>query len=510
MDDPIAVPTRRRGVSGQFTYLDPDRFEISYDVPVFDEHSVDEATYDALGNETGVRTVLYSQDVLQSMCNNMNERISDTGDYTAICIGHTPTPAERRAGVDQPDCVGFAGPYYVGMIGTISPRPAIIARNWAIFKEDYKRSLRYPRRSVEVWREENPHDRYFDPIALLGGEMPARDLGLAYSQRRQKQDVLVARYSAGSVAASPGQFNTFLPGTSDDRQRYENSQTQESTMPLQDTDIQQIVAAVMQTQPMQFVTQLMQESQAKGNPTDPAAGLAPPADPMAAAGGAPPMAPPPPAAPPAAPPHAGGGGAPPPPHGGGGPPAEHEAPKSDPHDPTRNARAEFDPLVDAPDVFGDLGKTGIDEAERGRLLTVGKSRYSQVLTKAREVANENAQLKAQLAEVQGTSTKQQRYSRIELLSHEYAIDADAETKFADAASDDAFEARMDGITKYGRRLLTNAAPLVVERTRKNGEANNERDVRVRERIQRNARSGIRKGYHEVVKEIDQELGLAAK
>ena len=122
---------------------------------------------------TGTRRIRYTRDVLEAIAENMNRRISDTGDFTPICAGHTPTDDERRRGVPMPDLVGFSGPFYVGMLGGDNPRPAIYAKNWAIFRDEVDRARKLPRRSVEVWREENPRDRYFDPIALLGARRRA-------------------------------------------------------------------------------------------------------------------------------------------------------------------------------------------------------------------------------------------------------------------------------------------------------------------------------------------------
>lgn len=197
-DEPDHIPLR--------TALDPARFEIVHDVPIFDEHEVDEPAHDENGKVVGLRKLKYTRRVLESIAKNMNKRIEDTGDYTALCLGHTPTPEQRKAGLPQPPLVGFAGPYFVGTIGEKKKRYAIIAKNWAIFRDEVDRVRKHPRRSVEVWREENPMDRYIEPIALLGAETPRRDLGLAYS--RIHEGVQVERYTAMAPSAN----NTHVPG----------------------------------------------------------------------------------------------------------------------------------------------------------------------------------------------------------------------------------------------------------------------------------------------------------
>ncbi len=199
--------------------LDPSRFEISHDIPIFDEHEVEEPQYDAEGNRVGTKKLRYTRKVLQAMAENMNRRIADTGDLTALCLGHTPTPEQRRAGVSQPPLVGFAGPFYVGTIGNEKPRAAIIAKDWGIYRDEADKVRKFPRRSVEVWREPDPMDRYIEPIALLGAEVPRRDLGLAYS--RVHSGVAVERYTA----MAPSGTNTFIPGGGDDEGIERNGMT---------------------------------------------------------------------------------------------------------------------------------------------------------------------------------------------------------------------------------------------------------------------------------------------
>jgi hypothetical protein len=197
-DEPDHIPLR--------TALDPARFEIVHDVPIFDEHEVEEPAHDENGRVVGTKKLKYTRRVLEAIAKNMNKRIEDTGDYTALCLGHTPTPEQRKLGHPQPPLVGFAGPYFVGTIGEKKKRYAIIAKNWAIFRDEVDRVRKHPRRSVEVWREENPLDRYIEPIALLGAETPRRDLGLSYS--RIHEGVQVQRYTAMAPSAN----NTYIPG----------------------------------------------------------------------------------------------------------------------------------------------------------------------------------------------------------------------------------------------------------------------------------------------------------
>jgi hypothetical protein len=181
----------------RYETVDDGDFEVFTNVPVFDEHIGDDG-------------VVYDKRILACIAQNNNDRIEDTGDYTPISAGHTPDRDKPDA--KQPEIIGFAGPYHVSVIGNKKPRHVIVADKWRIFKEyadDYRRG-KYPRRSVELWPEERPEDRFFDPIAVLGAETPRRALGLVYSKtdRRGKHPI---RYEM--AATVPGGSNTFLPDT---------------------------------------------------------------------------------------------------------------------------------------------------------------------------------------------------------------------------------------------------------------------------------------------------------
>lgn len=178
-------------------------------VPVFDEHI----------GEDGVH---YDADLLKKIADNNNRRIRDTGDYCAVVVGHTVDRNDKKPGESDPPVIGLAGPFFVGSIGHENPRPCILANFW-IFPEDEKTFLANPRRSVEVWPEENPEDRYFDPIAVLGSETPRRDLGMVYAKktsycvpgplRYAKRSVCKMCYEEDGDGGSSEAFgsNTFIP-----------------------------------------------------------------------------------------------------------------------------------------------------------------------------------------------------------------------------------------------------------------------------------------------------------
>lgn len=319
----LATPQRPPSAAGQ-----PDGdYVVFYNVPIFDEH-------------TGEDGITYDRRLLECIAANNNRRIQDTGDWCPLVIGHTADPDDFTAnGQKPPDppVVGFAGPFRVARFGNTKPRWCIYTNFW-LFKDQQATWRAYPRRSVEVWPEERPEDRYFDPIALLGSETPRRDLGLTYSKRRTAfasphrqtypRGVSVSRgrlvYSRGDTrtvqryeAASPGGANTFLPTTGGTSRRRPHKY-QEAAAMLDEEEINQIIEAISPKFQAMLDETLGQPGANVGDefgtpppPADPMGAGAPPVDPMAGPPadpmGAPPMGGPP------MDPMSGGAGAPPPP-----------------------------------------------------------------------------------------------------------------------------------------------------------------------------------------------------
>lgn len=225
------------------------------DVPVFDEHEADDGT-------------TYGPEELQAIADNCNRRIRDTGDYVALTDGHTQDPEDPKSiknaktgMLAQPEVLGLAGPFRVGEIGEENPRKCILAR-FRYFNDKADRAMRLPRRSVEVWQEKDPKQRYFDPIALLGSEAPRRDLGMLYRYSKGRNGasrrVPVVRYSAAFPGGGP---NTFVPGTDRDKN------SKEPTMAIAPEDIQAIVAAISETDWAKWAQrQMANESMASDSP----------------------------------------------------------------------------------------------------------------------------------------------------------------------------------------------------------------------------------------------------
>lgn len=182
---------------------------------VFVEHTVP-----ANGSQPEIR---YGQEELQQLVDWANYRIRNAGNFAAISDGHTPSQAEKAKGIRDPDVLGYAGPFYLGLLGDVDPRWAIYADEW-VHQQDLPRFARLQRRSPEVWANEPMASRTIDPIAALGAATPRLDSGMN-PYCRCSDGRLVMRYSA---MAFPGPFNTFTQSSTRTKSRYSG----DSAMPL--------------------------------------------------------------------------------------------------------------------------------------------------------------------------------------------------------------------------------------------------------------------------------------
>lgn len=320
-----------------------DQYATFANVPVFAEHET---------KARDGRTLRFGRRELQAVCDRCNRRIRETGDYAVTCLGHTSDPDSPVQ--KEPEVIGFAGPFRLGMIGQPGQRQryAILA-DFHILKEDVGKFKKHPRRSPELWLEDNYDEMFLDPIALLGAEAPRLDMGLTtgavgtdgatlysaiYQGRRRE------RYTAVTCAA-PGPANVHVPAhePATKRRHYAADAltppepTGAATM-LAPEEIKQIIDALMETDVMRWVEQEMAKGEG-GNPSaPPSPGMEPPPKPdlgLPPAGGAPGAEPPlPPPGPDAGMPPPGlgdepdgdEGGAPPPgPDAGAEPPPAPEA-----------------------------------------------------------------------------------------------------------------------------------------------------------------------------------------
>lgn len=279
----VAVAPKTAQVHKSFREkFSPDEFVVLRSVPVFAEHET---------TAKDGRQLRFGRDELQAIVDRCNRRIQETGDYAAVTIGHTPDPQEARKGAPQPEMVGYAGPFRLSTIGPPGKERYAIEADFAIYREDYPKIKKHPRRSPEVWLEDSYEEMFLDPIALLGAEAPRLDMGLLYSASRG--DKVIEKYTA----VAPGPANTFIPGTdsADETRRYEsNADTSEPGANAMDNQIspdliRQIVEALDALPWVQFAKAQMAENQNTGTEEGAIEGTeAPPAEPPAAPPSAPP------------------------------------------------------------------------------------------------------------------------------------------------------------------------------------------------------------------------------
>lgn len=255
--------------SKAYSKFGESEYEHIRDVPIWAEHE--------LSGRNG-QPIKFDLSQLQAICDRCNYRIADTGDFSALTLGHTPTKEQRLNGVTQmPDVVGWSGPFRLGMVGNVNPR-------WAIFADEHHRKdslediKRSPRRSPEVWLHPDPSKRFMDPIAALGADAPRLDLGTRYAMVGELE---VERYAAVDAGAE----NAFVPGETSvpRRERYQEPTIQEPDMAISPEDVQTIIGALMETEPMKWVASQMQaanpQGKTEGEQPDTTAGTAPAVDP---------------------------------------------------------------------------------------------------------------------------------------------------------------------------------------------------------------------------------------
>ncbi len=160
-------------------------------VPVYAEHTL--RRYDRKSKAFVTEKV--TSDRLQTIADLRNKKIAETGNDSLIIVGHTKPGLSEWEQAKRCPTVGYADNYEVGehpKTGT----PTLYAR--MKFKRSAKvgdESLtaeeiidRFPRRSAELWLEEND----LDAISVLGPTTPFLDLDLLRMARAADPDVAVA------------------------------------------------------------------------------------------------------------------------------------------------------------------------------------------------------------------------------------------------------------------------------------------------------------------------------
>ncbi len=235
-----------------------EKFVKVRDVRVFKEHTAknrDESTSE------------YDLEALVAIIDCCNRRIEETGDYSPLVEGvHLPNAEQRAKGATMPAVLAHVGPFRLGQFGTTKPKWAIFADEHWLRSEAEKRH-QLPRRSAEIWLEDDMADRFFDPIVALGAQTPRLDLGTVRYARRESQGRLVETYSAEGVeaySAESSDANTFVTSFGDNQKHKAEYEQPAATgseggdmANLSDQDIQKLLQALMATEPMQWVISQM-------------------------------------------------------------------------------------------------------------------------------------------------------------------------------------------------------------------------------------------------------------
>jgi hypothetical protein len=188
-------------------------------VPVFRAHRT---------RDNDGKPLIFGPKELQELAENCNRRIRESGDYAAVIVGHT---SDKEDVIQRhPEVIGYAGPFRLGTMGQPGERQVycILADFW-IRKDKLDVYHAHPRRSAELWLQ--GETSFLDPIALLGGDPPRLDLGLApeakggdgasvtdgsqyggprffYAMRGNAKVLKYSMGAMGAVSAAPTAMNT--------------------------------------------------------------------------------------------------------------------------------------------------------------------------------------------------------------------------------------------------------------------------------------------------------------
>lgn len=105
---------------------------------------------------------------LEDMARDGNRRVAETGDAVPAIVGHTTDDANDP----QKPVEGYFLNFQV--VPLFNTGRFALAADFKYKPEDAEYLNKFPRRSVEMWIRK----RQVDPVALLGGTTPDRDLGL--------------------------------------------------------------------------------------------------------------------------------------------------------------------------------------------------------------------------------------------------------------------------------------------------------------------------------------------
>ncbi len=439
----VAQTIPRANVRSGADAFDPDLFTTIANVPVFAEHET---------TARDGRKLRFTRNELEAIAQRCNQRIRDTGDYAAITLGHTPEDPNG----DQPEMIGLAGPFRIGLLGEPGERQRYaILCDYHVYRDKVDLLRQYPRRSPELYLEDRYDQMYLDPIALLGAQAPRLDMGLLYSATRGGR--LVEKYAAACPAAgsvfirSDGDKTDYAASPAAPGATPETPHKEPSPMALSPEDVRQIVDALEQLDWVQYVKQQM-AAQAP-TATEPAKE---PAKPTEEGGAAPAV--------PAEPP------VPPPPPHKPPPPVQGEVPKAPPHDAekeklgARHYAAEGSGEGDDPEKAGTASVAGVsDDAIQGtaRGSVAGEDDDAKKPLKMARILADQQALKARLADLEDQLAREkhartyaERYALLSGMRETLVFDVEAEAEMVKDFSPEQFE-------KYAAALRRNCTRMPV-------------------------------------------------
>lgn len=187
------------GAASKFHFDDPNKWHTEHDVPLLDEHE--------MTDEQGNPIAYVDKNALEEIAANNNKRVIETGDPATLILGHTsddPRAPEKPA-------KGFVVNYKVKpfkrdpktgqVIYAIHGDYKVRPRNAHLIEE-------FPRRSVELWWNR----KELDPVAMLGGTTPERDLSVVIRKARiNNVGFNQARHHNTITKSSPGKSSAESP-----------------------------------------------------------------------------------------------------------------------------------------------------------------------------------------------------------------------------------------------------------------------------------------------------------
>lgn len=157
-----------------------DNYVTDSGVFLLDEH--------VLTDKNGDNEMLIDAAFLAEVAANNNARLEQTGDPTPLVVGHTEDGPRK----EEKPVRGYATNFRLEPFFD-SGRQALKC-DFHVRHEHAHILTDFPRRSVELW----PKKREIDPISLLGGTTPERDLGILRFGRKGETSITLAtptRYS---------------------------------------------------------------------------------------------------------------------------------------------------------------------------------------------------------------------------------------------------------------------------------------------------------------------------